>query len=86
MPTTPTTPATHTTSGGSSTVEPLFGKNDKIAAAASLVVGVVMYTQGYNHYILGSIGASIVAKGAMSYYDSMSAPSQQAKDSIQPQH
>jgi hypothetical protein len=79
-------PTTLTTSAGSSTVEPMFGKNDKIAAAASIAVGVVMYTQGYNHYILGSIGASIVVKAGLSYYDTQNAPSAAAKDSIQPQH
>lgn len=76
-----------TLSGGSSTSEPLFGDNDKYAGLASLVVGVYMYSKGYDHYILGSIGASIAVKAGLSYYNSLNTKvTEQAHASIQSQH
>jgi hypothetical protein len=76
-----------TTSGGFTSTQPLFSDSDKYSALASLVVGVVAYSQGYEHYILASIGASIVAKVGLSYYDSLDTKATaDAHASIQTQH
>lgn len=76
-----------TTSGSFTSTQPLFSDSDKYSALASIAVGVVAYSQGYEHYILASIGASIVVKVGFSYYNSLDAKAvEQAHASVQSQH